>query len=152
MRAVKQLLQSVKKYRGTLCLAIIGILLTRVAEGGIYKYLIPNVLDQGFIEHNLKFFTTMPWLIIGIFFVMGLGEFLAKFFMGFVARSVVRDYRIDILQHLLYLPMKFYTEHTTGWLLSKVNYEAEQVAGISIVTEFWASIINNYMIPRDNDS
>jgi len=143
LRAFWQLIYSAKKYSTALVCAITGLVITRLAEGSIYKYLIPHTLDDGFIDQKVDFLKTMPLLFMGIFFAIGLGEFLSKYFMGYVSRSVVRDYRQQMLAHLLDMPMLYYKKHTIGELISKINYDAEQVANAvsDAVREFLSSII-----------
>lgn len=129
-------------YVAILC-AIAGLIMTRVAEACIYKYLIPQTLDEGFIAHQAEFLQHMPALFIGIFMAMGIGEFLSKYYMGFVGRSVVCDYRQQMLKHLLTVPIGYYKQHTVGELISKINYDSEQVATAvsDAVREFLSSII-----------
>ena len=102
------LIGSARTYSAAIACAVTGLIITRLAEGGIYKYLIPHTLDDGFIAHKVDFLKSMPYLFIGIFFAIGLGEFLSKYFMGYVSRSVVRDYRQQMLAHLLKVPMAYY--------------------------------------------
>lgn len=129
-------------YVAILC-AIAGLIITRVAEACIYKYLIPQTLDEGFIAHKADFLQHMPVLFLGIFMAIGAGEFLSKYYMGFVGRSVVCDYRQQMLKHLLTVPMDYYKKHTVGELISKINYDSEQVATAvsDAVREFLNSIV-----------
>ena len=48
--------------------------------------------------------------------------------MGYVGRSVVRDFRCKILNHIMHLPGSFYDKVASGVLISKINYDTEQVA------------------------
>lgn len=129
-------------YVAILC-AIAGLIMTRVAEACIYKYLIPQTLDEGFIAHKAEFLQHMPAMFIGIFMAIGIGEFLSKYYMGFVGRSVVCDYRQQMLKHLLTVPIGYYKQHTVGELISKINYDSEQVATAvsDAVREFLNSIV-----------
>ncbi len=143
VRAFGQLMRSARVYTFALVCAIAGLIITRIAEACIYKYLIPHTLDDGFIAHKAEFLQHMPIMFIGIFMAIGLGEFLSKYCMGYVGRSVVRDYRQQMLQHLLKIPVTAYKQHTIGELISKINYDAEQVA-IAVsdaVREFLNSIV-----------
>jgi subfamily B ATP-binding cassette protein MsbA len=138
-----QLMSSARAYSWVLVCAITGLFITRLAEGSIYKYLIPQTLDDGFIAHKAEFLQYMPAMFLGIFCAIGLGEFLSKYCMGYVGRSVVRDYRQQMLEHLLVVPMAYYKKHTIGELISKINYDAEQVAlAVSeAVREFLNSVV-----------
>lgn len=137
------LMYNARVYSVAILCAIAGLIMTRVAEACIYKYLIPQTLDEGFIAHKAEFLQHMPALFIGIFMAIGIGEFLSKYYMGFVGRSVVCDYRQQMLKHLLTVPIGYYKEHTVGELISKINYDSEQVATAvsDAVREFLNSIV-----------
>jgi subfamily B ATP-binding cassette protein MsbA len=143
-RAFGQLMLSAKLYTRAIVWAITGLVIAKLAEASIFKYLIPHTLDDGFIAKKMEFLHHMPILFIGIFSAIGLGEYLSKYYMGFVARSVVRDYRQQMLNHLLQVPMDYYKKHTIGELISKINYDAEQVATAvsDAVREFLNSIVS----------
>lgn len=119
---------SPKIYSVAIVCAIAGLLITRLAEALIYTHLIPQTLDEGFIAQQAEFLQHMPAQFIGIFVAIGMGEFLSKYYMGYVGRSVVCDYRSQMLNHLLRVPMGYYKQHTVGELISKINYDSEQVA------------------------
>lgn len=127
-RAFWQLMRTAKVYYLAIICAIAGLLITRVAEALIFTRLIPQTLDDGFIAQSADFLRLMPIKFIGIFLAIGIGEFLSKYYMGYVGRNVVCDYRQQMLRHLLLLPISYYKQHTLGELISKINYDAEQVA------------------------
>lgn len=127
-RAFWQLMHSARVYYVAIICAIAGLIITRLAEALIYTNLIPQTLDEGFIARQAEFLRYMPIKFIGIFLAIGLGEFLSKYYMGYVGRSVVCDYREQMLNHLLQVPMSYYKQHTIGELISKITYDAEQVA------------------------
>jgi subfamily B ATP-binding cassette protein MsbA len=142
-RAFSLLMYSARIYYGAILCAVAGLIMTRIAEACIYKYLIPQTLDEGFIAHKAEFLRHMPLLFIGIFTAIGFGEFLSKYYMGLVGRSVVCDYRQKMLKHLLVVPMGYYKQHTVGEIISKINYDSEQVANAvsDAVREFLNSIV-----------
>ena len=142
-KAFALLMNSARAYVKYLVIAITGLLLTRLSEAAIYKFLIPQTVNYGLIDKDLHFMRQMPWMILIIFLCLGIGEFLSKFMMGLVGRGVVRDYRVSMLNHLLEVPVAYYKNNSSGILLSKINYDAEQVA-IAVsdaIREFLSSII-----------
>lgn len=142
-RAFWQLMFSARKYYAGILCAVAGLIVTRLAEASIYKFLIPQTLDEGLIAQQTEFFKHMPFMFIGIFIAIGFGEFLSKYYMGYVGRSVVCDYRQQMLNHLLSVPIAYYKQHSIGELISKINYDAEQisVAVSDAVRECLSSII-----------
>ncbi len=67
-------------------------------------------------------------MIIGLVVLRGVANFISHFFMAWVGRNVIQDFRLKIFDRFLVLPVAFFDRSSTGQLLSKVTYNAEQVA------------------------
>jgi len=104
-----------------------GILLYAGADGILYTYLKP-LIDDGFVLRDPKFLRWTPLFIAAVFLVRGFGSFTVTYFMGLVGRGTVRDFRRLLLRKLMTLPVNFYDNHTSGEIISKINYDTEQVA------------------------
>lgn len=124
----KRLLKSLRPYVGGFIVAILGIVMYAVIDGTFFKYLIPNLIDKGFVASNPEFLQKAPLYILGLFLLRGMATFFTTYFMGYVGRSVVRDFRCKMLKHMMRLPVSFFQSRPAGDLISKINYDAEQVA------------------------
>ncbi len=125
-----RLLSYVWPYRYAFVLAILGNLLYGGVDAGMIKLLEP-LLNEGFVNHNRTFIQWIPFAIIGIFVIRGLATFLSSFFMGWVGRNVVMNFRQEMFTHLLKLPTSYFDRTTSGETLSKITYNVEQVANAS---------------------
>jgi subfamily B ATP-binding cassette protein MsbA len=126
----RRLLTYVWPYRYAFALAIFGNILYGVVDAGLLKLMQP-LLDEGFVGHNPVFIRWLPFAIIAIFVVRGLATFLSTYFMGWVGRNVVMNFRLEIFKHLLTLPTSYFDRATSGEILSKIIYNVEQVADAS---------------------
>lgn len=108
-------------------LAVIGNGIYATTDGFLTNYFKPLV-EKGFVQRDEMFISWLPFVIIALFMARGVAYFLATYFMTWVGRSVVRDFRRKMVSHLLRLPTSFYDHKTTGELLSKINYDTDQVA------------------------
>lgn len=126
----RRLLSYVWPYRYAFMLAIVGNILYGIVDAGLSKLLEP-LLDKGFVEHNEVFIRWIPYIVIGIFLIRGVATFLSTFFMGWVGRNVVMNFRQEMFQHLLKLPTSYFDRNTSGEVLSKIIYNVEQVADAS---------------------
>lgn len=126
----RRLLTYVWPYRYAFMLAILGNILYGIIDAGITKLLQP-LLNQGFVDHDVTFIHWIPFVVIGIFIVRGLATFLSTFFMGWVGRNVVMNFRQEMFQHLMKLPTSYYDHTSSGEILSKIIYNVEQVADAS---------------------
>lgn len=130
-RAVyRRLLSYVWPYRYAFVLAMLGNILYGGVDAGMIKLLEP-LLNEGFVNHNKTFIQWIPFAIIGIFIIRGVATFLSTFFMGWVGRNVVMNFRQEMFVHLLKLPTSYFDKTTSGETLSKITYNVEQVANAS---------------------
>lgn len=123
----KRLLEAALPYWWAFVLGIVGNILIAISDGCITYYFKP-LIERGFIQRDELFIRWIPLAIISFFLIRGLAYFMASYFMAWVGRSVVRDFRIKMLKHLMNLPASFFDRKTSGELLSKINYDTDQVS------------------------
>ena len=75
----------------------------------------------------------VPPLIIGLFLVRGVANFVAQFSVSWVGRRVTFDIRNALFTHLTRLSSGFYDVNASGGLISKLIFDVEQIA--AAVTE-----------------
>ena len=70
----------------------------------------------------------LPLAIVGVFVLRGIGSYISEYGLAWIGSRVVFDLRCDAADHLLRMPTAFYDTNSTGFLLSKVTFDAQQVA------------------------
>ena len=123
----KRLLRSTSVYKGVFVLAIIGMIVHAITDTS-FAAIIKPLLDGSFIEKDPEFIQLMPILIILIFIFRGLGSFMSSYGMAYVGRSLIRDIRRQMFDKILTRSSTMYDESVTGKLVSKITFDAEQVA------------------------
>lgn len=137
----RSLLRYVKPYRLVFLLALLGAIID-AAMKGLFIWMLSPILDHGFTDQNAQWIYWIPFFVVGIFFVRSIGNFMAAYGFTWVGRKIINDLRREIFSKYLRLPQRFYDQHTTGGLLSRMIYDIEQMAnGVSknfvlIVREF----------------
>ncbi|WP_027349671.1 lipid A export permease/ATP-binding protein MsbA [Halotalea alkalilenta] len=86
-------------------------------------------LVDGIQNPSADFRYLLPLFIICMFALRGVGTFLGTYCMDYVARKVVHELRVDVFRNMLKLPGRFFDQHSSGHLLSRVTYHVEQVTG-----------------------
>jgi len=109
-------------------LGILGMVANGLTDVA-FAYLMKPLMDQGFLKPDPELALFFALAIVGIFFLRGLTGYLAAYCISWVGRSVVASIRIQMFNHLVTLPTKFYDHSSTGDLLSRLTYNTEQVAG-----------------------
>lgn len=127
IKAYFRLLSYVRPYWPAFLLSVIGYVIYAASSTGfaqVMKLLVDSIQD-GMGEQRLYF----PLLVVGIFTLRGVGTFFGTYFMSYVARQLVHFLRIDLFKRFLVLPARFFDQHSSGHLVSRLTYNVEQVTG-----------------------
>ncbi|MEO8331283.1 MAG: lipid A export permease/ATP-binding protein MsbA [Gallionella sp.] len=130
-----RLLGYVKPYWRTFALSILGMAVTAATEP-LLPALLKPMLDGTFVHKDETVMRWVPVLILVIFFVRGVAGFVGTYAIGWVGNKVVMDLRAEMFRKLLSLPTRYYDDHATGNLISKLTFDVAQVtaAATSVVT------------------
>jgi subfamily B ATP-binding cassette protein MsbA len=123
----KRLLRRTGLYKKIFIVAVLGMIIHAMADTS-FAALIKPLLDGSFIEQDKEFLSIMPILIILIFIFRGLGSFMSNYGMAYVGRSIIRDIRKDMFDKIIKKSSQSYDQSITGKLVSKITFDAEQVA------------------------
>lgn len=130
-----RLLGYVKPYWRTFAISILGMAVTAATEP-LLPALLKPMLDGTFIHKDDTVIKLAPLIILVIFFVRGVASFVGTYAIGWVGNKVVMDLREEMFHKLLTLPTRYYDDHATGNLLSKLTFDVSQVtaAATNVVT------------------
>ncbi|WP_458527359.1 lipid A export permease/ATP-binding protein MsbA [Onishia taeanensis] len=123
----KRLLDYVRPYWRSFMLAVVGYAIYAASSTALAEMM--KRLIDGIQNPDAAFRLFLPLFVVGMFAARGLGTFLGTYFMSQVARNVVHALRCDVFNHMLHLPGRFFDEHSSGQLVSRVTYHVEQVTG-----------------------
>ncbi|MBT8092206.1 MAG: lipid A export permease/ATP-binding protein MsbA [Gammaproteobacteria bacterium] len=108
-------------------IAVIGMALTAVVEGGLV-YLLKPLTDETLVAQNLESAQWIPIAFMVIFILRGATGFATEASLGWIGRQVISDLRREVFSKFLTLPARFFDAHSTGPLLSRMTYNVEMVA------------------------
>jgi ATP-binding cassette, subfamily B, bacterial MsbA len=89
------------------------------------------MVDGTFVDRDPFTLRWLPIAIVAIFLVRGISGFLADVGSARVGRSVVVALRTELLAKYLRLPSSWFDGESTATMVSRLNYNAEQVAQAS---------------------
>nr|WP_217487923.1 lipid A export permease/ATP-binding protein MsbA [Halomonas taeanensis] len=121
------MLDYVRPYWRSFMLAVVGYAIYAASSTALAEMM--KRLIDGIQNPDAAFRLFLPMFVVGMFAARGLGTFLGTYFMSQVARNVVHSLRCDVFNHMLHLPGRFFDEHSSGQLVSRVTYHVEQVTG-----------------------
>lgn len=126
----RRLLRRTRPYLYLLVFASVGMVLEAGATAGFASLLRP-IIDSGFDASATGFARMLPWLMVAIFVVRGIGNLVAEYCMAGAARSVICDLRRQVFFTYLQLPASYFDRESTGQLISRLTYNIEQIAEAS---------------------
>ena len=141
-----RLLRYVRPYIGLFMLSIFGFLIfasTQPMLGYILKYFVDGLSNPDaslfagvpwMLEHapwlaQLKLLQAVPLLIVLIALWQGIGSFLGNYYLAKVSMGLVQDLRVELFNNLMTLPNRYFDNHNSGHLISRITYNVTMVTG-----------------------
>ncbi|MCK9201967.1 MAG: lipid A export permease/ATP-binding protein MsbA [Gallionella sp.] len=130
-----RLLAYVKPYWRIFAVSILGMIVVASTEP-LVPALMKPMLDGTFVNKDQAMMRLVPIVIILIFLVRGIATFVGTYAINWVGNKLVLDLRDEMFRKLLSLPTRYYDDHATGSLISKLTFDVTQVtnAATTVVT------------------
>lgn len=134
-RLYLRLLNYVKPYWRAFSVSLLGMIVVAATEP-LVPALMKPLLDGTFVHKDQAMMRMVPAVIILIFLVRGLATFVGTYAINWVGNKLVMDLRDAMFRKLLALPTRYYDDHATGSLISKLTFDVTQVtnAATTVVT------------------
>lgn len=130
-----RLLSYVKPYWRIFAASLLAMVVAASTEPMLPALLKP-MLDGAFVKKDDSLIRLIPILILLIFLVRGIATFISTYTISWVGNKVVMDLREEMFCKLLALPTRYYDDHASGNLISKLTFDVTQVtaAATNVVT------------------
>ncbi len=119
----KQILQRlyhvIQPYQGKLIIAMLAMICVSAGTGA-QTWLVKDVLDKIFIDQNTFYLKLLPLVLLAIFFLKGVVYYLYSILLEQVGQSVIRDFRLNIFNHIHKQSLSFFNAMPTGTLMSRI--------------------------------
>ena len=119
-----RLLSYVRPYSKAFGFAVLGMIAAAATEP-LFPALMKPLLDGGFGPGRQLPVAPVVFAggIVGIFVIRGVLTFTSAYFLAWVANRVVLDLRAAMFARLVRFPAKFFDDHSSGAVLSKIAYD-----------------------------
>ena len=125
----KQYLPYLMGYKRQFIFAIIGMLAVAVGTAGTAQIIKP-VLDDVFVAKDATMLGLIPFFLIAVFTLKGVGQYIQTYYMSFIGLDVVRKLRNNLVSHLTYQDMAFFQKIHTGEILSRVTNDITRIQNV----------------------
>jgi subfamily B ATP-binding cassette protein MsbA len=126
MNLYRRLLEFIRPYWGKLVVAMICMIFVSALEGG-QAYVVKPALDEVFINKDAQKLFLLPFVIIVLFLLKGIFNYLQAYLMNFVGLRVVADLRAKLYDHLQTLSLSFFNKTPTGILISRITNDVNLI-------------------------
>ncbi|MGA1846133.1 ABC transporter ATP-binding protein [Deferribacter abyssi] len=120
MKLLKRIWRYFEKYTIYIILSFLFSLIV-AASNGATAYIIKPALDGIFINKDREKLIYMPIIIIAIYLIKGTFRFLQNYLMRKTGQKVVEAIRNDLYDKIVMLPLKFFSQSSTGVLMSRIT-------------------------------
>lgn len=124
MHPLERLFRYAAPYRGRLMVAVCGMLVYAVGSAGLAALIRP-IFDS--VLPSRQGLAATAWAIIGLYFLKGAGSYASSYLMADVGQRVVMDVRNALYRHILGQSAGFFSQRTTGQLMSRITSDVGQV-------------------------
>lgn len=134
-----RLLTYVRPYTGLFLLSILGFLIfasTQPMLAYILKYFVDGLSnpEASLFPGNpwlgdLQLLQAVPLMIVVIALWQGAGSYIGNFFLARVSLGLIQDLRIVLFNKLLELPNRYFDNHNSGHLISRITFNVTMVTG-----------------------
>jgi ATP-binding cassette, subfamily B, bacterial MsbA len=122
----RRLLGYAARYKLFLLVASVGMIIEALCAAA-FTLMMQPVIDETIVARNPEFQWTLPIGIVLLFTVRGVATFVTDYGMARSGRSVVRDLRNQVLNKFLRVPNSRFDSEPVAMMVSRLNYDAEQV-------------------------
>ena len=123
--------QYAKPYKLVMSIAVVGVMLDALVQGS-FTLMFQYLIDDVFVKHDAFVIKMIPWAIVIMFIVRGIGNYLGTYGLSWVGRKVIADLRQLVFTKYLSLPTSFFDKEASAGLISRMTFDVEMMAmGVS---------------------
>jgi subfamily B ATP-binding cassette protein MsbA len=114
-----------------------------VLEPG-FAALMEPLMDEAFIAQRPHSLIVYPLLLVGLFIIKGLAEYISKVSAGYVVLVVTANLRSILFRSILELPLTAFREEGNGRLISRIMHDMAQVS--TVISQIWAIVLKDIVM------
>lgn len=84
-------------------------------------------IDRGITQKDQEYFFWAPIVVVLLFAIRGVFNFISSYCLSWAGTHIVKDLRQQLFRQMMRLPVSYHDQHSTGELISKITYDAEQI-------------------------
>ncbi len=138
----KRLLKYAWRYKLVFLAAVLSIAVLSLSNTA-FLAVIKKIMDEGFVENAQGMQLFLPLMLMGLMVVRAISGYASTYSMRVVARRVVEDFRKEMFQNLMHLPVGYFDARSSGELVSKFSYDIERLSVTT--TRSWFAFLRDIL-------
>ena len=130
MQTFKRLWPTISPYKTGLIVSGVALVLNALTDSGLI-FLLKPLLDDGFGKADPTFLKQMSVFVVLLIIFRGITSFISNYCLAWVSGKVVMIMRRRLFKHLIFMPVSFFDNNSSGKLLSRITYDSEMIANAS---------------------
>ena len=122
----QRLLRYLKPYRAGFMVAVLGMI-GYASVDVFFLSQFDQFIDRGITNRDMSYLAAAPFFVVLLFFLRGVFHFVASYCLNWSGTHIVKDLRQQLFSHLMALPVSYHDKHSTGEMISRITYDAEQI-------------------------
>ena len=122
----RRLLSYLKPYRAGFVVAILGMI-GYASVDVFFLSQFDQFIDRGITARDTAYLALAPFVVILLFVLRGLFNYVASYCLNWSGTHIVKDLRQQLFNQMMALPVSYHDKHSTGELISRITYDAEQI-------------------------
>ena len=123
---IKRFVPYFKNYKPQFIFLLIGLVLTALGTVGS-AHIIKPILDDIFIDKNETMLYIVPFMLIGIYAIKGVGRYIQGYFTNYIGQDIIKDLRNNLLKNILHLDFDYFNKTSSGDLISRISNDIMRV-------------------------
>ena len=123
---LRQYLPYLKDYKWQFFLAVLGMIGVAVGTAGS-AHIIKPVMDDIFVAQDKDMLFIVPFALVGIFAIKGLGRYVQTYYTSYIGQDVIRKLRDKLVSHVIRLDIDFFRKTHSGELLSRITNDIARI-------------------------
>jgi subfamily B ATP-binding cassette protein MsbA len=129
MSLVRKIITLTKPYSLRVFASILFSLMVSGLTAAI-AWSVKPALDQIFAEKKYDYLTFLPVGIFFLFTLKGILDFGQSYLMESAGLKLVREMRNRLYNHVLRLPVSYFSKESSGIIISRIMYDTEMLRGL----------------------
>jgi len=126
----KRLFRYSWKYKHILFLSIVSLVILSLTNTA-FLVIIKKITDQGFINQSEHRRLSLALMLFGVMFARAFSSLISGYSMEWVSTRIVENLRCDAFKTIMHLPMNYFDKNSSSFIVSKLNYDAEQLSNVA---------------------